>query len=113
MFNSLKRCLGIETLEEEMNFYRQQWTQILEGFLAINDHLAEIKERLKEYDEKVSDNVHDHHIAIMARLGMVLTAIDKLSPVQAVPRDSLDVFPLRETSPLKPVRQSRRVQENQ
>ena len=98
MLNTLKYYLGVQTLEEDRDFYRKQWTEVVAHFLAVNDHLTEIKEILKIHDEKMSQSVCDNHIIIMARLGLILTALEKIVPIPTGTSGYAQAFPLKGTS---------------
>ena len=84
MFQYLKRRLGTDALEEQMQFYHKQWIQMGHRFGEMNDHLIEIKEIIKTDDEQMDQRVFKHHTEVMARLGMVLTALEKAAPQSAV-----------------------------
>lgn len=84
MFNYLKRRLGIDDLEEQSQFYHKQWLQIEHHFDEMNDHLIEIKEMIKTHEEQMDQRIFKHHTEVMARLGMVLTALEKAAPQYAV-----------------------------
>lgn len=106
MLNTFKHYLGIEALEDDRQFYRQQWTQMLERFLAINDHLIEIKELIKTHDVQMDKKVFNNHIDVLTRFGMVLTALDKVTALPTLQSGSAEILP-EETLPVQPVRSGR------
>lgn len=76
MFQYLKRRLGIDDLEKQIRLYDNPWTEVW-------NCLAEMSERLKRIDVNVKDHAADgfnRYTEIMARLGMILTALEKGMP---------------------------------
>lgn len=84
MFNYLKRRLGIDDLEEQIELYHKTWVHMGHRFGEMNDHLTEIKEMIKTHDEQMDQRVFKHHTEVMGRLDMVLTALEKAKPQYAV-----------------------------
>ncbi len=72
-------------------------------FGEMNDHLVEMKEIIKAHDVISEKKAFDRHTEVMARLGMVLTEVGKVIPVQTVTTGYMQAFPLEETSPVKTV----------
>ena len=77
MFQYLKRRLGTEALEEQIQFYHKQWIQMGHRFGEMSDHLAEIKSILQSNDVNGEKKSLNRHTEVMARLGMVLTVLEK------------------------------------
>jgi predicted Rossmann fold nucleotide-binding protein DprA/Smf involved in DNA uptake len=95
MFQYLKRRSGIDDLEghigkvyEGMQFHRQAVTDRLNDvsqcLAYIDDHLLEMKEMVKNHSVVSEQKALDRHTEVMARLGMVLTALEKSTPQYAV-----------------------------
>jgi hypothetical protein len=114
MFNLLKRHLGIDVLEEDRQFYQKQWTQMAEHFLDINDHLLEMKEILKAHDVLSDKKALGYHLDIMTRLGMILSAMEKVVSLQTVTRgyavmSSLEGDP--SVAPVSPKKRQEKIQQ--
>jgi len=95
MFNFLKCRLGIDDLERQigkvyggMQFYREvvtdRWNDVAQRLADIDDHLLEMKEMIKNHAVVSEQKALDRHTEVMARLGMVLTALEKAAPQYAV-----------------------------
>jgi hypothetical protein len=110
MFNLLKRHLGIDVLEEDRQFYQKKWTQMAEHFLDINDHLVEMKEILKAHDVLSDKKALNYHLDIMTRLGMILSAMEKVVSLQTVTRvSSLEGDPY--VAPVSPQKRQEKIQQ--
>jgi hypothetical protein len=74
MFDQLKNRLGIVDLagiiREHIRFEEQQR-------LAMNDHLAEIKEMMTSHRQAYEKNALNDHLDIMTRLGMILSKLEE------------------------------------
>lgn len=95
MFQYLKRRLGIDDLEGHigkvyggMQFYREvvtdRWKDVAQRLSDIDDHLLEMKEMVKNHAVVSEQKALERHTEVMARLGMVLTALEKAVPQYAV-----------------------------
>jgi hypothetical protein len=95
MFQYLKRRLGIDDLEGDigkvyggMQFHRQavtdRWNDVSQRLSDIDDHLLEMKEMVKNHAVVSQQKALERHTEVMARLGMVLTALEKSAPHYAV-----------------------------
>ncbi len=105
MFNWLQNKLGITDLQEQigkvyvgMQFHRQAVTDrlndVVQRLSDIDDHLLEMKEMVKNHAVVSEQKAMDRHNEVMARLGMVLTEIGKVVPVQTVTSGYMQAFPL-------------------
>jgi hypothetical protein len=74
MFNQLKNRLGIVDLagiiRGHIRFEEQQR-------LAMNDHLAEIKEMMTSHRQADEKKALNDHLDIMTRLGMILSKLEE------------------------------------
>lgn len=118
MFNWLQNKLGITDLQEQigkvyggMQFHRDvdtdRWNDVTQHLSDIDDHLLEMKKMIKNHTVLSQQKALDRHTEVMARLGMVLTKIGKVVPVQTVTSGYMQAFPLEKTSPVKPVMKTR------
>jgi len=107
MFQYLKHRLGMDALEEQMQFYHKQWIQIGVRFADMNDHLAEIKNMMENQGGSQEQKALERHTEVMARLGMVLTEVGKVVPSQTATTGFMQAFPLGEASSAKSIIGSR------
>lgn len=82
MFNFLKRRLGIDDLEKQIRLYANPWREIGNCLSQMNDQLTDINVSVK-YQGSYG---FEHHTEVMARLGMVLTALEKAISQEPSPR---------------------------
>ena len=102
MFNWLQNKLGITDLQQQIGKHHTQveweivterWKHVAQRLADIDDHLLEMKEMVKNHAAISEQKALDRHTEVMARLGMVLTALEKAAPQYAV-------SPMMQTIPL-------------
>ena len=100
MFNNwLQKKLGITELQEmqdiiivreyslhkvQWGMHNNRWNDVAQRLSDIDDHLLETKEMLKNHAVVSEQKALESHTEVMARLGMVLTALEKAVPQYAV-----------------------------
>lgn len=82
MFQYLKRRLGIDDLEKQIRLYANPSTEIGNCLSQMNDQLIDINVSVKGH----ASQGFSRHTEIMARLGMVLTALENAIPQEPSPR---------------------------
>ena len=74
MFNFLKRRLGIDDLEKQIRLYANPWREIGNCLSQMNDQLTDINVSVKGH----ASYGFSRHTEVMARLGMILTDLEKV-----------------------------------
>jgi hypothetical protein len=74
MFNFLKRRLGIDDLEKQIRLYANPWREIGNCLSQMNDQLTDINVSVKSH----ASHGFSRHTEVIARLGMILTDLEKL-----------------------------------
>ena len=82
MFQYLKRRLGIDDLEKQIQLYAKPWREIGNCLSQMNDQLLDINVSVKY---QASYGI-ERHTEVMARLGMILTSLEKVQPQEPSPR---------------------------
>ncbi|GAO98976.1 hypothetical protein Cva_01646 [Caedimonas varicaedens] len=101
MLNQLKKHLGIVDLA---GIIRDHIRFEEEHRLAMNDHLAEIKEWLTVHETDCQEKSAERHNDVMARIGMVLTELQKRDILPLVRSGYMQLLPLEETLPVEPMK---------
>ncbi len=73
MFQYLKRRLGIDDLEKQIRLYANPWREIGNCLSQMNDQLTDINVSVKGH----ASHGFSRHTEVMARLGMILTDLEK------------------------------------
>jgi hypothetical protein len=80
MFQYLKRRLGIDDLEKQIQLYANPWREIGNCLSQMNDQLLDINVSVKY---QASYGIERHN-EVMARLGMILTDLEKVLPKEKI-----------------------------
>ncbi len=101
MFDQLKNRLGIVDLarliDRHVRFEEDQR-------LLTNDHLSDMKAILNSHEIDCQKVSRERHTEVMARLEMILTALDKITALPIFQSGDAEILPLEETCPVNPVK---------